>query len=220
MSRRVRGVSPKVPSACRNFLAQAVHPFHMPRSGPHRSPAAALADDDATRLGVQAADGDRRAFERLCEALHHDVWRYCWALTGDRHLADEAAQETFLRATTAIRGFRGEAPVRVWLIVLARRSVAATLTGHRRAPSPAEPVVIPVRDGTGYVDLGALIGDLPVDQRQAFVLTQMLGLPYNDAAAVMECPIGTVRSRVFRARNSLIEAWHGNDADESKEACE
>ncbi len=146
-----------------------------------------LADRDADALARSAAQGDVDAFATLCRGVHHDVWRYCWSLTGDRHIADDATQETFLRATTAIRRYRGDAPVRVWFVVLARRSVGDTLTKMKRAPVPGEPVAIPVRDGTGYVDLGALITGLAPDARQAFVLTQMLGFSYADAATAMGC---------------------------------
>ncbi len=171
-------------------------------------------------MARRAAHGDRDAFASLCDAIHHDVWRYCWSLTGDRHLADEATQETFLRATTAIRRFRGDAPIRVWFVVLARRSVGDTLTRFKRAPVPSEPVAIPIRDGTGYVDLGALIAALPPDPRQAFVLTQMLGFSYADAATTMGCAIGTIRSRVFRARATLVDAWNEGLDTTVEEACE
>ena len=179
-----------------------------------------LADHDADALARRAAAGDDDAFERLCAGIHHDVWRYCWSLTGDRHLADDATQETFLRATTAISRFRGDAPVRVWFVVLARRSVGHTIERLRRAPLPAEPVTAPVRDGTGYVDLGALVTDLPPDARQAFVLTQMLGFSYADAAIAMDCAIGTIRSRVFRAKAALVDAWNNGHDTTAEEACD
>ncbi|MCC5953849.1 MAG: hypothetical protein JJU45_17280 [Acidimicrobiia bacterium] len=169
-----------------------------------------LADHDADALARRASRGDSDAFAALCTGIHHDIWRYCWSLTGDRDLADDATQETFLRATTAIGRFRGDAPVRVWFVVLARRSLGDTLDRAKRAPVPADPVAIPVRDGTGYVDLGALITALAPDARQAFVLTQMLGFSYADAAVAMDCPVGTIRSRVFRAKSALVDAWHAD----------
>lgn len=192
------------------------------RDQPQR--ARTLADQEADTLARRAARGDSDAFAELCRGVQHDVWRYCWSLTGDRDLTDDATQETFLRATTAIARFRGDAPVRVWFVVLARRSVGAVLERHKRTPVPAEPVSIPVRDGTGYVDLAALIKDLPPDARQAFVLTQMLGFSYADAAAAMDCPVGTIRSRVFRAKATLVDAWDATHATEpvahNEEVCE
>lgn len=163
-----------------------------------------MPDPDA--LARRAARGDGEAFAALCAALQLDVWRYCLALTGDRELARDAAQETFLRAVTAIRRFRGDGPVRVWLLVLARRSVAATLDRERvRAARPvATPPERPLPDDTGAVDVHQLVAALPYDLAQAFVLTQMLGASYAEAAEVCGCRIGTIRSRVFRARALLV----------------
>lgn len=154
-----------------------------------------------------AASGDQDAFESLCVALRTDIFRYCWSLVGDEQLAEDATQETFLRATTAIRRFRGDAPVKAWLIVLARRSVGETLRRHRRAadaPLSTAPGVH--ADHAGVVALNTLIEGLDRDVRAAFVLTQLLGFSYADAAAISECPVGTIRSRVFRARDQLITA--------------
>ncbi len=158
----------------------------------------------------RAANGDRQAFEALCRALQEDVWRYCWALTGDDDLAAEAAQETFLRSVTAIRRFRGEGPVRVWFLVLARRAVAEVLRRAVRArqAGTAPPTAVTLgADHAGEV-LGRLVVEsLEPDLRQAFVLTQVLGLTYEEAGRVAGCKVGTIRSRVFRARARLMEEW-------------
>jgi RNA polymerase sigma-70 factor, ECF subfamily len=178
------------------------------RFRPHRSaPRPSLADDHADQLAHRAAAGDDRAFEQLCAGLVDDIWRYCWSLTGDRDLADDATQETFARATTAISHYRGDAPVRMWLVVLARRSVGATIATQRKAPVPAEPETVAVADHSMPVEVAALVEALPTDQRQAFVLTQVLGFDYATAAETLGCPIGTIRSRVFRARDALVRAW-------------
>ena len=154
-----------------------------------------------------AARGDGEAFETLCRALSDDVWRYCHALLADTHLAQEAAQETFVRAVTAIRRFRGDAPARVYFLVLARRACAAVLRREQRhtGHDPIHAGVEPAAPGhPGRVELDLLLDDLPDDLRQAFVLTQVIGLPYDHAATVADCPIGTIRSRVYRARERLI----------------
>jgi RNA polymerase sigma-70 factor (ECF subfamily) len=142
-----------------------------------------------------------------------DVWRYCWSLLGDRHLADEATQETFLRATTAIRRFRGDAPVKAWLFVIARRATADVLDRHRRTIDLRDqlPPAPPTPSHGGAVEMSILIEDLDPDTREAFVLTQINGLTYADAARVAGCPVGTIRSRVFRARDTLIAAHSAVD---------
>jgi RNA polymerase sigma-70 factor (ECF subfamily) len=176
------------------------------RARARRWPPAAADLEEAAR---RAAGGDAEAFAAVCHATQQDVWRYCWSLTGDRHLADEAAQDAFARATTAIRRFRGDAPVRLWLLVLARRSVADLLRGQHRVPSPADPVPTAGADPSGVVDVIDLIECLGPRARQAFVLTQLVGFTYAEAAEVEGCAVGTIRSRVFRARQELVAAWAG-----------
>jgi len=160
----------------------------------------------------RAAKGDGQAFEAVCRALQDDVWRYCYALVGDRELAAEAAQETFLRSVRAIRRFRGEAPVRVWYLTLARRAAAEVLRRARRQPT-AGPAVEEFVPGPS-VEAQLLVEQLPAELRQAFVLTQVLGLSYAETAAVMGCAVGTVRSRVFRARARLVAAWTGEPSEQ------
>lgn len=172
-----------------------------------------MRDDDLDRVARRAAAGDRAAFASLCRACEDDVWRYCCAVTGDPELGREAAQETFVRAVTAIGRFRGDGPVRVWLLVLARRACAGVLRRERRAPVPA-PVpdnVMVTADDSGRLALLDLVGALPVELRQAFVLTQVLGLPYQRAAEVSRCRVGTIRSRVYRARARLVAALEGRE---------
>lgn len=172
-------------------------------------------DDQQQQLALRAARGDGAAFELLCRSLQPHIWRYCLALTNDHDTAMEAAQETFLRAVTAIRRFRGDAPVRVWLLVIARRTVRDMLGKERRlarvelvdsdATTPA---------ATGVVELNWLIAELDEPMRQAFVLTQVLGLSYEEAAAVAGTRLGTIRSRVYRARQRLITSLADNEPDE------
>lgn len=176
----------------------------------------ALADAAA----LAAARGDDEAFATLCQLLSDDVWRYCHALLNDTHLAQEAAQETFVRAVDAIRRYRGEAPARVYLLVLARRSCTAVRkreTRHRAVQSlhtAPEPAVAPP---SGRVELNLLLDDLPGDLKQAFVLTQVLGLSYDHAAAVADCPVGTIRSRVYRARERLVAGLLPTAAEEDRD---
>lgn len=167
-------------------------------------------DARADELAARAQRGDAQAFDDLCRLLRDDVWRYTLALLGDREQAFDATQETFLRAVSAIRNWRGEAPFRVFLLVIARRAVAGIITQEqrRRALDTAQelsetPMASPQ---TGTVELAELVDSLPPDQRQAFVLTQLLGLSYADAAEVADVALGTIRSRVSRARDRLVEA--------------
>jgi RNA polymerase sigma-70 factor, ECF subfamily len=165
--------------------------------------------DDATQLLLQAGRGDRDALSRFVAATQADVWRYCASML-NRSDAEDATQETFVRAWRSAPQFRGEATARTWVLSIARR-VCLQLVGRQvradRERDSAEEVgrarSIPGGDPSEAIVLSRLIGYLPVDQRAAFVLTQLLGLSYEESAQVIGCPIGTIRSRVARARRDL-----------------
>jgi RNA polymerase sigma-70 factor (ECF subfamily) len=163
--------------------------------------------DALTSLALAAGQGDRAALADLVHGTQGDVWRFCAHLV-DVPAADDLTQDTFLRAIEALPGFRGEAPVRTWLLTIARRVCAAELTG-RRAALRALPRPAPVPDHAGQTELRLLLAGLEPDRRAAFVLTQVLGCDYAEAAAICGCPVGTIRSRVARARADLISAASG-----------
>lgn len=177
-----------------------------------------MTDEELDGYGHAAARGDGAAFATLCAELAEPVWRYCHALAGDRELAFEGAQETFLRLVSAIRRYRGDGHVRVYTLVLARRAVAEVLRRERRHAHRVAEGASPdggVADAAGAVELSALVTALPPPLREAFVLTQVTGLSYEQAAAAAGCAVGTIRSRVFRARERLVAALHATDGEES-----
>jgi RNA polymerase sigma-70 factor, ECF subfamily len=165
--------------------------------------------DDARRAG----GGDGAAFERLVRSTQADVWRLCSHL-GSREAADDLAQETYLRAWRSLPSFRGDSSVRTWVLAIARRVAADHIRAagrlRRLATLPPGDGVHP--DGTGVVDVDLLLQGLDDDRRLAMYLTQVLGLSYAEAAAVCDCPIGTIRSRVARARQELVEGLRIADA--------
>jgi RNA polymerase sigma-70 factor, ECF subfamily len=166
--------------------------------------------DELTSLARAAGRGDRDALARLVKLTQGDVWRFCAHLV-DRAAADDLAQETYLRAIPALRRFRGDAQVRTWLLTIARRVCAAEFGARARDRELAARLVTAPTAGVGQppaepgaqttVDL--LLAALDPDRRAAFVLTQLIGCSYAETAAVCECPIGTIRSRVARAREDL-----------------
>lgn len=168
-------------------------------------------EDELTRLAFAAADGGQRALEQFIEVGHPDVWRLCAALL-DAQSADDLAQETFLRATQALPGFRGESSARTWLLAIAHRVCVDELRarGRRRQRDrrieqlQSEPVLH--LDLAGDIGVRQLLSALDPDRRTAFVLTQLFRLSYEQAASVCGCPSGTIRSRVARARDDLIVA--------------
>ncbi|MFT4082614.1 MAG: sigma-70 family RNA polymerase sigma factor [Nocardioides sp.] len=161
--------------------------------------------DEWTRLAVAAretgSDADLTAFVR---ATQRDVWRLC-AHLGDADRADDLAQEVYLRALRALPRFRAQAPARAWLVTIVRRTVADDIAARQRRRRLEPPPPEPEPDHQGQVVLEQLLGALDPDRRTAFVLTAVLGWSYADAAEACDCPVGTIRSRVARAREQLIE---------------
>lgn len=172
------------------------------------------ADASATAWALAARAGDPAAVERFVRALHRDVVRYVAHLSADPQAAEDLAQDTFLRALGSLHRFEGRSSARTWLLSIARRAVIDSLRHAAARPRSAgaenwqtaveraQPLGLPgFEDG---VALHELLAALPVQRREAFVLTQMMGLPYAEAARVSGCPVGTVRSRVARARATLM----------------
>ncbi|GAA4547121.1 RNA polymerase sigma factor SigC [Amycolatopsis samaneae] len=180
-------------------------------------PGARSSEDDEriTALALAAGRGDRRALEEWVRATQADVWRFL-AHLADAGAADDLTQETYLRAFGSLRRFAGRSSSRTWLLSIARRVVVDQLRSAGARPRIAdtdwESAV--ERRGTraaaaGFedlVELRMLLDGLDPERREVLVLTQVLGLSYAEAADVCGCPVGTVRSRVARARDDLLDA--------------
>jgi RNA polymerase sigma-70 factor (ECF subfamily) len=166
--------------------------------------------DELTSVARAAGRGDRAALASLVQQTQGDVWRLCAHLV-DPAAADDLAQETYLRAIPALARFRGDAPVRVWLLSIARRACAAEIATRGRDRRLALRLAALPEAGLGqpHAEPGAqivaddLLAALQPERRAAFVLTQMLGCSYAEAAVICGCPVGTIRSRVARAREDL-----------------
>ena len=148
---------------------------------------------------------DRRALAAFVRRTQPAIWRFCARVVGPSD-ADDATQETYVAAWRALPSFRGEASARTWLFVIARRRADRVERRHRRwheladhlpAPSPASQPGLAIELGNG-------LSRLDEDRRVALVLTQVIGLSYAEAAEVCECAVGTIRSRVNRARKELL----------------
>jgi RNA polymerase sigma-70 factor, ECF subfamily len=165
-----------------------------------------------TREVERAAAGSHAAFAAVVRATQIDVQRCCAALV-DSGSAEDLAQETFLRAYRVLPSFRGEASVRTWVLGIARHVCVDELRRRDRrrrtlSHRPPQPAAL---DPTADADLRLLVAALAPERREAFVLTQVVGLGYDEAAVVCGCPVGTIRSRVSRARADLV-AMLGRDA--------
>ena len=174
------------------------------------------ADEDArtTALALAVGTGDGRALETFIRATQPDVWRFIAHLT-DICRADDLTQETYLRALSSLHRFQGRSSAHTWLLSIARRVVidhARTAAARPRIAHHVDWSAAADRHNTQrnaaaeFVETKMLLAGLSHHRREAFVLTQLLGLSYAQAAEICGCPIGTVRSRVARAREELITA--------------
>jgi RNA polymerase sigma-70 factor (ECF subfamily) len=162
--------------------------------------------DEVTRLAVAARDGDVAAAAELVRATQRDVWRLCAYLCG-REAADDLTQDTYLRAWTALPRYDVRSSARTWLLSIARRVAAdhvRALQRERRRDQRAASRPGAVAPPDEEVALAHLLDQLDARRRTAFVLTQLVGLSYEEAAEVCRCPVGTIRSRVARARGELL----------------
>jgi RNA polymerase sigma-70 factor (ECF subfamily) len=168
--------------------------------------------DAVTELALAAGRGDQVAAAEFVRATQGDVWRYVAYLV-DRGNADDLTQETYLRALRGLRTFRGETAGRIWLLSIARRVVADHFRKQGRRPNVVAPLdgadglrerVRAEGDSAEEVSVRMLIAALDPDKRDAFVLTQIHGLSYAEAAQSCGVPIGTIRSRMARAREQLV----------------
>lgn len=176
-----------------------------------------MSDDEATGWALAARTGDPVAAAAFVRATQPEVWRFVGALV-DTASADDLTQETYLRAFRALPTYEGRASARTWLFGIAKRACADHLRSRMRQRRLAERLVRHaghgalgaagggVGDPAGAHSAAELVRCLPEPRRTAFVLTQLLGMSYAEAAEVEGCPVGTIRSRVARARGDLVEA--------------
>ncbi len=166
--------------------------------------------DELTSLLLDARDGDRFALAAAIRASQADVWRLALHLVGPDD-ADDVTQDTYVRAWRALPRFRGESTARTWLLSIARRACADAVRRSRRdrrlvhRAGSSRPAVV-AQGPEGTVALESVVVTLRQERRDAFVLTQLLGCSYEEAATVCGCPVGTLRSRVARARHDLLAA--------------
>ena len=159
--------------------------------------------DEITAAALRARHGDSSAATAFVRATQADVWRLC-AHLGSAATADDLTQETYARAFASLHRFLGRSSARTWLLTIARHVCADAVRSATR--ERGRPVEAPrhAPDHAESVTLRGLVGSLADERREAFVLTQIVGLSYAEAADVCGCPVGTIRSRVARARDDLV----------------
>lgn len=181
--------------------------------------AASPLDGDADRADVvRAAQGDQDAFGVLIRRYQHRLVNFIGVMIGDRSEAEDVAQDAFLKAFQGLDRFRGSSSFKTWLYQIAL-NVARTHVSRRRAraglsserdPGEALDQAIGAEDiERQLIDrdrLDRALGALPEEWREVVVLRDIEGLDYKEIAAALDMPMGTVESRLFRARARLREA--------------
>ncbi len=170
-------------------------------------------DDEVTRLALAAGRGDSAALEQFIKATQRDVHRTVTFLA-DQGTADDLTQETFLRALGSLPRFTARSSARTWLLSIARRVVVDQIRRNQSRPRTNSAIDVDQLLDTrcsaarfeDVTEIKLLVAGLDTDRRHALLLTQVLGLSYAEAAEVCGCPVGTIRSRVARARDDLIAA--------------
>lgn len=172
-------------------------------------------DDRVTELALRAGRGDKAALTAFIRSTQDDVWRLLAHLAG-REFADDLTQETYLRVINSLPSFAARSSARTWLLALARRVWIDNIRHERARPrksateyeDAAATHTVAGADSSHWsewIDARALIDSLPADRREALILTQVLGYTYEEAANIAGVRVGTIRSRVARARKDLLE---------------
>ncbi len=178
-------------------------------------------DAHVTELALAAGRGDRAALTDFIRETQDDVWRLL-AHLGGHEIADDLTQETYLRVMGALPRFAARSSARTWLLSLARRVWVANIRHDMARPrkSIVEYEDTGATDGSNsgflseWIDGRTLIDALPPERREALILTQVLGYTYEEAAKIADVRVGTIRSRVARARADLISATAAGDSSE------
>lgn len=185
---------------------------------------AQAAEQSDAQLVKRVQKGDKRAFDLLVLKYQYKVQAVISRFIKDSSEVQDVAQEAFIKAYRAIQNFRGESQFYTWLYRIAVNTAKNHLVTRNRRP-PSDDVDIGDAEhygGSEYLkdndtpesdmyrgELETVVfkamSDLPEDLRTAVTLREMEGMSYEEIASIMECPVGTVRSRIFRAREAITD---------------
>jgi RNA polymerase sigma-70 factor (ECF subfamily) len=171
-----------------------------------------VAEPTDAALAASAVSGDTGAFEMLMRRHYAAVWRVAFLSVREEAAAEELAQDTFMRAYTALAGWRGDASLRTWLATICRRLCIdrARLKQLQTVNAPdLEAVAGPASETEALADrfdLRAALDRLPDEDREAFLLVHHYGYSSFETASLLGIPASTVRSRVGRAKQRLAAA--------------
>jgi RNA polymerase sigma-70 factor, ECF subfamily len=188
------------------------------------------ATDSDEQLVRRFQDGSSAAFETLVARHGNRIYNLCLRVLGDPDEAADASQDAFLTVLRKLNTFRGEAAFTTWLHRVAVNACYDSLRRKRRrpmlhlvsedpgeGPEPGPPLPDPSDDVARAVDVSRALQEVPEEFRVVLVMADVEDLPYEEIARVLEVPVGTVKSRVFRGRAALGRAL-GLEAREPRRA--
>jgi RNA polymerase sigma-70 factor (ECF subfamily) len=201
----------------------ALEPVHNVRLG--ETERARMSEAQVDQLLVERVQkGDKHAFDLLINKYQHRIVSLVSRYVADHAEAQDVAQEAFIKAYRAMAKFRGDSAFYTWLYRIAINTAKNYLVAQKRRPPASDIDAVDAEQydmesrlkdrGTPENELMRdeikrtvfdTIAELPDDLRTAIMLREMEGMSYEDIAVTMECPIGTVRSRIFRARDAIDE---------------
>lgn len=183
---------------------------------------AQLAQDTDQQLVERVQKGDKRAFDLLVIKYQHKIMAIVGRYIRDSFEVNDVVQEAFIKAYRALPNFRGESAFYTWMYRIAINTAKNHLVAKNRRPPASDVDVEEAEFYSGSESLKDVdtpennlfrdelqrvvnnaIQELPEDLRTAVTLREMEGLSYEEIAEVMDCPVGTVRSRIFRAREAI-----------------
>jgi RNA polymerase sigma-70 factor (ECF subfamily) len=162
------------------------------------------------QLIAAARRGDLHAFEQLVRRFQGDVWRLSFHLVRDETLADDITQNAFVRVFRFLPRYRGDSKFTTWLFSIARNCALDEIRRSQRLKRTAEALraepETPQREVGLALEVREALANLPLELREPVVLIDMFGTPYAEVATILKTPVGTIKSRVHRARALLAEA--------------
>lgn len=166
---------------------------------------------EETELIEAARAGDVAAFETLMRTHASAVYAHALRFFGDKAAADDVVQEVFIKVYRSLAGFNGESAFSTWLFRVTRNICLDSLRAGKRRPIPVDPLTIATDSSpdhaSGVIDKVALedaMRALSPEDREALSAVTLFGMGYAEAAEALGVPAGTVKSRVFRARRTLM----------------
>jgi RNA polymerase sigma-70 factor (ECF subfamily) len=160
-------------------------------------------------------DSNNSTFERLLKEYEGKVLRLCYAMLENRALAEDTAQEVFLRIWRALRAFRGEASLSTWVYAITRNACLTAIERMKTvaAESLADPDIMRRAEAKEFerapresrTDVQGWLAELPESQRQALTLFYLEERSYKEVSAALGVPMGTVKTWICRGRRALVE---------------